>query len=181
MVSALILFNYSVCVLPLKSCFCLMYLLPMVLTHKYMLLFWHVHASAYQNSWNCYTKWPSSSCTVCTVLSSVILHRASSCTTADIQQPEPTIIASSQAVWDDFGAGMLMLELLFAQIKSVCFSMHYDLHVENTDTFWITCVQQRYSNQLTIKMRWYFCIQPTQALAVLHRGLRWYLIHWCFL
>lgn len=82
MVSALILFNYSVCVSPLKSCFCLMYLLPKVLTHKNMLVFWHIRASAYQNSWNCYSKWPGSNCTVCTVLSSVILHSASSCTTA---------------------------------------------------------------------------------------------------
>lgn len=110
---------------------------------------------------------------------SVMLHSASSCTTAEIQQPEPTITANRQAVWDDFGVGMIMLELLFAQ--KLCFSMFYDVHVKNTNTSCITCVQQRYSNQLTIKMRWYFCIQPTQVLAVLHRGLRWHLIHWCFL
>lgn len=97
----------------------------------------------------------------------------------EIQQPEPTIIANSQAVWDHFGVGMLMLELLFVQTKSICFSMPYDFHVENAS--WITCMQQRYSNQHTIKIWRYFWIQPTQVLAVLHRGLRWYLIHWCFL
>lgn len=83
----------------------------------------------------------------------VILHSDSSCTTAEIQQPEPTITANRQRVWDDFGIGMLMLELLFAQ--KLCFSMSYDVYVENTDTSCITCVQQRYSNQLTIKMRWH--------------------------
>lgn len=50
------------------------------------------------------------------------------------QQPEPTTAANCQAVWEDFGVGMLMLELLSAQTKSICFSMPYDLHVENTDT-----------------------------------------------
>lgn len=173
MVSALLLFNYSVCVLPLRSCFCL-YVLPMVLTHKNRLVFWHTHASAYRNLRNCYAKWPGSNCTVCTVLSSVILHSTSSCTTTEIQQPVPTITANRQAVWDDFGAGMLMLELLVVQIKSICFSMPFKLHMENIDTSWITCVKQRYSNQLTVKMRRCFCIQPTQVLAVLHRGLRLY-------